>query len=57
MTTISRQTALDQQMGVRPDVVARARFLAADPDYPPMNVLLNVAAEILASGSSDEKSS
>ena len=29
-------------------MVARGRALAADPSYPPMNVIMNVAQRILA---------
>ena len=49
MSTISRELALDQQSRVRPEVVARGHALAADPNYPSMDVLRKVAAEFLAS--------
>ena len=39
---------LAQQPEIRPDVVARARLLAADPNYPPMAVIQKVAGQILA---------
>lgn len=39
---------LAQQPEIRPDVVARARLLAADPSYPPASVIQKVAAQILA---------
>jgi len=39
---------LQQQPEVRPEVVARARLLAADPSYPPMGVIQKVASQILA---------
>jgi hypothetical protein len=39
---------LAAQPEVRPDVVARARVLAADPSYPPASVIQKVAAQILA---------
>ena len=39
---------LQQQPEIRPDVVARARLLAADPAYPPSSVIQKVAARILA---------
>lgn len=40
---------LQRQPEVRPEVVARARELAKDPNYPPMEALRHVAAQILAS--------
>ena len=43
------RSALASQPAVRPDVVARARALAADPSYPPLSVLRSVGAMILAS--------
>lgn len=39
---------LQRQPEIRPDVVARARALAGDPNYPPQAVLRDVAAKILA---------
>jgi hypothetical protein len=39
---------LQRQPEIRPDVVARAKALAADPGYPPAEVLQKVAAQILA---------
>jgi hypothetical protein len=42
------QSALDLQPEIRPDVVARASALAADPDYPSMAIMKNVAGQILA---------
>ena len=39
---------LQQQPEIRPDVVARARLLAADPGYPSAAVIQKVAAQILA---------
>lgn len=39
---------LQRQPEIRPDVVARARALAEDPNYPPAAVLKDVAAKILA---------
>lgn len=42
------RTELQRQPEIRPEVVARARALAADPDYPPRAVLADVAAKILA---------
>jgi hypothetical protein len=41
--------ALAAQPEIRPDVVARAKALAADPAYPPREVLAKVAGFILAS--------
>lgn len=40
---------LQRQPEVRPEVVARARALAEDPNYPPAEVLRNVAEQILNS--------
>ena len=40
---------LDRQPEVRPEVVARAKALAADPSYPSPEVLKSVAAQILGS--------
>ena len=37
-----------RQPAVRPEVVARARKLAADPSYPSITILESVAAQILA---------
>ena len=45
----ARRAELRRQREVRAEVVARARALAADPDYPPMAVLQKVAERILAS--------
>lgn len=42
------RAALERQPAVRPEVVARGRELAADPSYPSMEVLRNVAGQILA---------
>jgi hypothetical protein len=42
------QTALKNQPEVRPDVVDRARALAADPAYPPADVIKHIAGKILA---------
>lgn len=38
---------LKRQPEVRPEVVARARALAADPSYPPPQVLRSIAGQIL----------
>lgn len=40
--------ALADQPAIRPDVLERARALAADPAYPPSDVILRVGALILA---------
>lgn len=39
---------LTRQPEIRPEVVARARALAEDPNYPPQEVLRKVAEQILA---------
>ena len=43
------RSALQRQPEIRPDVVARARALAADPSYPPVAVMKKVAEQILRS--------
>ncbi len=43
------RAALASQPAIRPEVVARARELAADPAYPPVAVLKSVGRMILAS--------
>ncbi len=40
---------LARQPEIRPEVVERARRLAADPDYPPTEVIRHVAGQILGS--------
>ena len=40
---------LKRQPAARAEVVARGRALAADPNYPPMEVLKKVAEQILKS--------
>lgn len=47
-STVRLRAALDQQPAVRPDVVARARALANDPDYPSAATIRHVAGQILA---------
>jgi hypothetical protein len=42
------RSELRRQPEIRPEVVARAKALAADPNYPPMEVLRAVAQQILA---------
>lgn len=39
--------ALDRHPEIRPEVVERARALAADPNYPPVAVMKHVASQIL----------
>lgn len=41
--------ALVRHPEIRPEVVARAKALADDPNYPPRDVLQHVAAQILNS--------
>lgn len=48
---------LQRQPEVRPEVVARARALAEDPNYPPAEVLRNVAEQILNSPDLSESES
>ena len=43
------QTALASQPEIRPEVVARGRALAADPDYPSAAVIRRVATLIVNS--------
>lgn len=40
---------LARQPEIRPEVVARARGLAADPSYPPTEALKKIAEQILGS--------
>jgi hypothetical protein len=40
---------LARQPEIRAEVVARARMLAADPTYPPLEAVQNVAEQILRS--------
>lgn len=40
---------LERQPEIRPEVVARARALADDPSYPPIETLREVAKQILGS--------
>lgn len=42
------RSELARQPAVRPEVVARGRELAADPSYPSMEVMRNVAQQIIA---------
>ncbi len=43
------KTALAGQPEVRPEVVERAKALAADPNYPSAAIMKSVAGQILAS--------
>jgi hypothetical protein len=43
------RSELQRQPEVRPEVVERARALAADPNYPPAEVMRHVAQQILNS--------
>jgi hypothetical protein len=43
------RSELARQPEIRPEVVERARALAADPNYPSIEVLRNVAGQILNS--------
>jgi hypothetical protein len=36
-----------RQPAIRPEMVARGKALAADPNYPPMDTLRKVAEQIL----------
>jgi len=51
------RSELQRQPAVRPDVVERARALAADPNYPPPAVIRDVAAKILAAPDLSESDS
>jgi hypothetical protein len=42
------RSELERQPEIRPEVVERARGLAADSNYPPYAVLQHVATQILA---------
>lgn len=44
------RAARARRVGIRDEVVARARALAADPSYPSKQVLHKVAEQILCSG-------
>jgi hypothetical protein len=51
------KVALGSQPEIRPEVVARARLLAADPGYPPAAIMKNVARQILAAPDLSEDAS
>lgn len=42
------KSALASQPEIRPEVVARASALAADPNYPSISIIRNVARQILS---------
>jgi hypothetical protein len=42
------RSELERQPEIRPEVVERARALAADPSYPPVEIMRHVASQILA---------
>lgn len=42
------RSELDRQPEIRPEVVERAKGLAADENYPPIEVVRHVASQILA---------
>jgi hypothetical protein len=42
------KSVLVSQPEVRPEVVARARALAADPSYPSVSIMRSVASQVLA---------
>ena len=44
----SLKSALASQPEVRPEVVERAKALAADPNYPSVSIVRSVAKQILA---------
>jgi hypothetical protein len=46
--SISLSTGRLGQPGIRSDIVARARLLAADPSYPPRAIMRQVAERLLA---------
>ena len=51
------RSELSRQPEIRSEVVARARALAADPNYPPMEIMLAVARQILAAPDLSEDTS
>jgi len=53
--TDALKAALSSQPEIRPDVVARARLLAADPSYPSPAILRQVGRVILNSPDPDEQ--
>ncbi len=53
--TAALKSALANQPEIRPEVVARARLLAADPSYPSPAILRQVGRVILNSPDPDEQ--
>jgi hypothetical protein len=51
------KSALASQPEIRPDVVERAKALAADPSYPSTAIMKSVAGQILASPDFSEDAS
>jgi hypothetical protein len=51
------RAALANQPEIRPEVVARARALAADPSYPPLAIMRSIAQQIVASPDLSEDAS
>jgi hypothetical protein len=51
------KTALAAQSEIRPEVVERAKALAADPNYPSASIMKSVAGQILASPDLSEDAS
>ena len=51
------RSELKRQPEIRPAVVARARALAADPNYPPMEIVCAVANQILCAPDLSEDAS
>lgn len=51
------RSELQKQPEARPEVVERARGLAADSSYPPIEVVRNVAAQIVSSPDLSEEQS
>lgn len=47
--TAALKVALQKQPAIRPEVVERARALAADPAYPPPEILRQIGEAILRS--------
>lgn len=47
-STLRLKQSLNLQPEIRPEVLERARALAADPDYPSKEIMRDVARQILA---------
>jgi len=47
-STLRLKETLNRQPEIRPEVLARARALAADPDYPSKEIMRDVARQILS---------